>query len=150
MQFDTGLRLEFQPPAVQELALGLVRASLSREGAELVHAMMLINGFLGEVVDLPTVLNEFSYNLALYGTPDERAPWGWQLYGHHAAVNCLVLEGRTSVSPLFLAAEPDQIDEGSEAAEGSPFAPRIEPALELMALLPEEQRRRAVVYEHMV
>jgi hypothetical protein len=29
MQFDTGLRLEFQPPAVQELALGLVRASLS-------------------------------------------------------------------------------------------------------------------------
>ncbi len=31
--------------------------------------MMLINGFLGEVIGLETVLNEFSYNIALYGTP---------------------------------------------------------------------------------
>src|SRR3954462_9562856 len=141
MQFDTGLRLEFQPPAVQELALGLVRASLSREGAELVHAMMLINGFLGEVVDLPTVLNEFSYNLALYGTPDLRAPWGWQLFGHHAAVNCLVVEGRMVVSPLFLGAEPDEIDAGPHAGLSGVFADRIELGTALMAALPEEQRR---------
>ena len=56
--------------------------------------MMLINGFLGEVVGLATMLNEFSYNIALYGEPDLQAPWGWQLYGHHCAVNCLVVEGR--------------------------------------------------------
>jgi hypothetical protein len=46
----------------------------------LAHAMMLINGFLGEVVHLETVLNEFSYNIALYGEPDLRAPWGWQAH----------------------------------------------------------------------
>jgi hypothetical protein len=50
MQFDTGLRLEFQPPEVREKALELMRASLSPEGYELTRNMMLINGFLGEVV----------------------------------------------------------------------------------------------------
>ncbi len=54
MQFDTGLRLEFQPPEVREAALALMRASLSPEGYELAHAMMLINGFLGEIVGLET------------------------------------------------------------------------------------------------
>ena len=125
MQFDTGLRLEFQPAEVREAALALVRASLSPEGYELAHAMMLINGFLGEVVGLETVLNEFSYNIALYGEPDLRAPWGWQLFGHHCAVNCLVVEGRMVLSPVFLGAEPNEIDAGPHAGATS-FTERIE------------------------
>lgn len=150
MQFDTGLRLDYQPTEVREAALALVRASLSEEGYELTRRMMLINGFLGDVVGLPLILNDFSYNIALYGSPDEHAPWGWQLYGHHVALNCLVVDGRMSLSPVFLGAEPDQIDEGQYASEGSPFGTRITPANELMALLPEDLRRAAVVYEQMV
>lgn len=150
MQFDTGLRLDYQSAEVQQGALALVEASLSEQGYELARRMMLINGFLGDVVGLPLILNDFSYNIALYGTPDLHAPWGWQLYGHHAALNCLVVEGRMSVSPVFLGAEPDQIDEGPYAGDGSPFAARIDPAVRLMALLPEDQRRRAIVFERMV
>ncbi|WP_345150049.1 DUF3500 domain-containing protein [Nonomuraea rubra] len=112
--------------------------------------MMLVNGFLGEVVGLETILNEYSYNLALYGTPDLRAPWGWQLYGHHCAVNCLVVEGRMVLSPVFLGAEPDEIDAGPHAGLRDLFADRVEPGLRLMAALPEELRRQAVVYERMV
>ncbi|MGY1835981.1 DUF3500 domain-containing protein [Blastococcus sp. SYSU DS0510] len=150
MQFDTGLRLDLQPEAVRAKALALVAASLSPDGYELAHAMMLINGFLGEVVDLETVLNEFSYNIALYGDPDPRAPWGWQLFGHHCAVNCLVVEGRMVVSPVFLGAEPDEIDEGPHAGLSGVFADRIALGTELMAALPEDQRRAATVYERMV
>jgi hypothetical protein len=150
MQFDTGLRLEFQPPDVREKALALVRASLSPEGADAVHAMMLVNGFLGQVVDLPTVLGEWSYNIALYGTPDARAPWGWQLYGHHCAVNCLVVEGRMVVSPVFLGAEPDEIDAGPHAGISGLFADRIDAGLAVMAALPEAQRAQATVYAQMV
>ncbi|MFG1922314.1 DUF3500 domain-containing protein [Cryptosporangium sp. NPDC048952] len=140
LQFDTGLRLEFQPVAVREAALGLMRASLSPEGYELAHAMMRINGVLGEVVDLPTILNEFSYNVALYGEPSLNAPWGWQLFGHHCAVNCLVVEGRMVVSPLFLGAEP---------AEGS-FDEHIALGLRVMSSLPDSQREAATVYREMV
>ena len=150
LQFDTGLRLDQQPQVVRERALALMRASLSPEGYEIAHAMMLINGFLGEVVDLETILNEFSYNVALYGTPDLRAPWGWQLYGHHCAVNCLVVEGRMALSPVFLGAEPDEIDAGPHAGLTGPFADRIDHGLQLMAALPAEQRRAATVYEQMV
>jgi hypothetical protein len=150
MQFDTGLRLEFQPPEVRKKALALVRASLSPEGFASVRAMMLVNGFLGDVVDLPTVLGEWSYNIALYGTPDPRAPWGWQLYGHHCAVNCLVVEGRMVVSPIFLGAEPDEIDEGPHAGTRDLFADRIDAGLAVMAALPEAQRAQATVYAQMV
>jgi hypothetical protein len=150
LQFDTGLRLDGRSQAVRERALALVRASLSPEGYEIAHAMMLINGFLGEVVDLETILNEFSYNIALYGTPDLRAPWGWQLYGHHCAVNCLVVEGRMVVSPVFLGAEPDEIDAGPHAGLTGPFADRIDLGLRLMTALDPGQRRAAVVFEQMV
>jgi hypothetical protein len=150
MQFDTGLRLEFQPPEVREKALALVHASLSPEGFELAHAMMLVNGFLGEVVDLETVLNEWSYNVALYGEPDLRAPWGWQLYGHHCALNCLVVEGRMVLSPVFLGAEPDEIDAGPHAGLSGLFADRIDAGLAVMAALPVDQRRGATVYEQVV
>src|SRR4051794_6252728 len=150
LQFDTGLRLELQPAEVREKALALVRASLSPEGFELTHAMMAINGFLGEVVDLESVLNEFSYNIALYGDPDERAPWGWQLYGHHAAVNCLVVEGRMVVSPVFLGAEPDEIDAGPRAGLRDVFADRITLGTDLMAALSDGQRAQATVYAQLV
>ena len=149
MQFDTGLRLEFQPVEVREKALALVRASLSPEGFELAHTMMRINGFLGEVVGLSSILNEFSYNVALYGDPDLRAPWGWQLFGHHCALNCLVVEGRMVLSPVFLGAEPNEIDAGPSVGAAS-FGDRIDSGLALMAALPTEQRARATLYDQMV
>ncbi|UQS25859.1 DUF3500 domain-containing protein [Amycolatopsis thermalba] len=149
MQFDTGIRLEFQPPEVRRAALELVRASLSPEGFRLVHDMMRINGFLGEVVGLASILNEFSYNVALYGEPDPVEPWGWQLFGHHCAVNCLVVAGRMVVSPVFLGAEPNEIDEGPHAGTTA-YTDRIRLGTDLMAALPENQRRAAVVYERMV
>lgn len=58
LRFDTGIRLEFQPPEVQRAELALVEASLSPRGYRLVRDMMLINGFLGEVVGLENILNE--------------------------------------------------------------------------------------------
>jgi hypothetical protein len=149
MQFDTGLRLEFQTPEVRHAALGLMQASLSPEGYELAHRMMLINGFLGQVVGLEPILNEFSYNLAIYGTPDEVAPWGWHLFGHHTALNCLVVGGRMVISPVFLGAEPNVIDQGPHSGAES-FSTHIALAIELMAALPPEQRAAATVYDQMV
>ncbi len=126
-----------------------MEASLSPEGFRLAHDMMLINGFLGEVAGLENVLNEFSYNIALYGTPHPTAPWGWQLFGHHCAVNCLVVEGRMAVGPMLFGAEPNEIDAGPHAGTAA-FGDRIRLGTELMAALPAEQRKAATVYEQMV
>jgi len=149
MQFDTGLRLEFQPAPVRAKVLDLIRASLSPEGYELAHGMMLINGFLGQAVGLETILNEFSYNFALYGTPHPANPWGWQLFGHHCAVNCLVVDGRMALSPVFFGAEPNEIDAGPHQGLRA-FDRRIDLATDLMATLPPELRNAATLYAHMV
>jgi hypothetical protein len=149
LQFDTGLRLEFQPHEVRQKALALVEASLSPDGFRLVRDMMLINGFLGEVVGLETILNEFSYNFALYGSPDPTAPWGRQLFGHHCAANCLVVEGRMVLSPVFLGAEPNAIDAGPHAGTVA-FTDRIRLGTDLMAALPADLRDTATVYRRMV
>ena len=95
------------------------------------------------------ILGEFSYNVAIYGQPHLTAPWGWQLYGHHCAVNCLVVNGRMVLSPVFLGAEPNEIDDGPYAGTES-FITRIALGTALMATLTGDQRRRATVYEKMV
>ena len=149
MQFDTGLRLECTSAEVRDAALALVRTSLSEEGFELTQAMMKINGFLGEVVGLENILGEYSYNIAVYGTPDLKAPWGWHLYGHHCAVNCLVVDGRMSLAPVFHGAEPNEIDAGPNAGLRS-FDDRVDAGTNVMVRLTDRQRAETVIFEQMV
>jgi hypothetical protein len=148
MQHDTGLRLDELDPALRDAALSVVEASLSPEGFALMRNLMRINGFLGDLVNLPLLMNEYSYNFALYGVPSESEPWGWQLFGHHVALNCVVAGSQLVVSPVFLGAEPDTIDAGPYQGV-KVFKERIQWARELMAELPDELRAGAVVFEHM-
>jgi hypothetical protein len=149
IQFDTGLRLEFQTAEVRQRALGLMAASLSPEGFQRTHDTMLINGFLGDIVGLPQILNEFSYNVALYGEPHESKAWGWQVFGHHMALNCMVVAGRMTLSPVFLGAEPNEIDAGTYAGVQS-LTTRIDLGIDLMGTLTDGQRQAATIYEKMV
>ena len=149
MQHDTGLRLDEVDAPVRDAAFGVVEASLSPAGFELVRNLMRINGFLGELVELPLLMNEFSYNFALYGEPSETEPWGWQLFGHHAAINCLVSGTQMVISPVFMGAEPDVIDAGPYQGVAV-FKDRIALARSLMEALPAGLRAEATVYASMV
>jgi len=137
-----GLRLEDLGEAQVEAVLGVVRASLSPEGYDRVTEAMALNGYLGELVDLPTVMNDRSYWFSLFGTPDPLEPWGWQLFGHHVAVNFVSVGGRHVIAPVFLGGEPAL----SDGARPPLFQAREETALELAGSLDERQRGRAVVY----
>ena len=149
MQHDTGLRLDELDGTVRDAVFAVVEASLSPAGFELVRNLMRINAFLGDLVELPLLMNEFSYNFALYGEPSETAPWGWQIFGHHAALNCLVAGTQLVISPVFMGAEPDVIDAGPYQGVVV-FKERIALARELMAALPAGLRAEATVYESMV
>ncbi|MFJ4029576.1 DUF3500 domain-containing protein [Paenarthrobacter sp. NPDC089989] len=148
MQHDTGLRLDELAPVVRDAAMAVVEASLSPEGYALCRDLMRINDFLGNLIDLPLLMNEYSYNFALYGEPSETEPWGWQLFGHHVALNCLVIGSQMVISPVFLGAEPDIIDEGPNQGV-SVFKERIQRARELMGELTPELRTDAIVYQQM-
>jgi Protein of unknown function (DUF3500) len=141
--YPVGLRLEDLAEPAALAVLDLLRASLSPEGYELVTKLMDLNGFLGRLVDLPTVMNPRSYCVALFGDPTGDEPWGWQLFGHHVALNFLAVGGRHVVAPVFLGAEPALTSDG----EPSAFESREAVAIELASSLSVEQRAAAVVYD---
>ncbi|WP_322044707.1 DUF3500 domain-containing protein [Paraburkholderia sp. J67] len=143
-----GLRLEELPISQRRAVMALVAASLSPEGYRKAEGCMLTNGFLGELCGLPQIMNEWSYNFLLFGTPSPMQPWGWSLYGHHLCLNCFVLGGQMVISPTFMGAEPNVIDRGPHAGLAL-FTDEEHIGLELMRSLTSPQRERATVYRRM-
>ena len=137
-----GVRLEDVNGAQAEALLDIVRASLSPEGWARVDAAMRLNGFLGELVDLPAIMNDRSYWFTIFGTPAVDAPWGWQLYGHHVCLNFVTVAGRHVIAPVFLGGEPALSDEHPPL-----FAEREALAIEVASSFTPDQHSAAVVYE---
>ncbi|MGD8165934.1 DUF3500 domain-containing protein [Herbiconiux sp. P16] len=149
LQHDTGLRLEELSHSSREAALHLIRVSLSESGYRLVRELMYINGYLGEIVGLSALMNEFSYNIALFGQPSPTEPWGWNFFGHHVALNCVVQGPRLALAPVFLGAEPSIVDDGPRGGLRV-LDDRIVAARRVMRALPEELQREIVLYDRMV
>jgi hypothetical protein len=147
--FENGLRLDEVGDDVRAAILGLMRATLSAEGFELTRHTMWLNGFLGELVCGPEVLGEYSYNMTLFGRPSTSEPWGWQLQGHHIALNMVVIGEQLLGTPVFLGAEPNYAEHGPYSGRVA-FEDHERLGLELMRSLPPGLRSRAVVYEQMV
>lgn len=143
-----GLRLEELPDPARQAIMAVVEASLSTPGYQKTRGCMYTNGFLGELCELPRIMNEWSYNFCLFGTPSEHEPWGWNLYGHHLCMNCLVLDGQMVISPTFMGAEPNVIDRGPHAGTML-FTDEEQLGLSLMRSLPAALREQATTYLQM-
>jgi len=141
-----GLRLDEVDEPVRAAVLELLRASFSEQGFTKIRHAMWTNAFLGELTNKPLVFGEFSYNINLFGEPSTTRPWGWSLYGHHVAVSVLVVGEQMVVSPLFLGAEPNLIDEGPHRGVQL-FQEQDLLALELLRGLPAGVRDKAVLFD---
>ena len=140
-----GLRLDEVQPQTQDNILAVLRASLSPQGFERARQLMQINHFLGELVNAPRVMNEYSYNFNLFGTPSSTEPWGWNFYGHHLCLNCRFIGSQMVVTPVFMGAEPHAIDVGTLA--GIPVFDQEERAgLRLMQSLPLALQQKAQLF----
>lgn len=103
-----GLRLERISEGKRQLALEVIRGSLSTEGYESVRNAMRLNGALGDLVGVyQDTLTEFAYHFTIFGEPSHDSPWGWQLMGHHVDLNCVFVGGRLVLAPVFIGAEPN-------------------------------------------
>lgn len=141
-----GLCLEQLDERQRELALDLVRRSLSSDGYQQVIDLMRLNRTIGELRDEVDLLNEWLYWFSVYGDPAPGRPWGWQLDGHHVNVNCVFIEDQMVLTPTFLGAEPVVADSGRYAGT---TAFRREEALgqHLFRSLGSQQRQRATISE---
>jgi len=145
-----GIRLDEASGPVRSAAMALMRACLSDDGYVKTERVRSANLFLGELYDLRNIMNEWSYHLLLFGEPSLSEPWGWSLYGHHLALNCLILGPQIVLSPSFMGAEPTIIDRGHPDGQFELFVSEARRGLELMMSLPPDLQRRAQVFEQMV
>lgn len=107
---------------------------------------MRINGFLGELVDGTAVMNEYSYNFVLFGTPSTTRPWGWSFYGHHLCLNIFLYKTQIVISPWFTGAEPNEIDSGPY--KGTRILTREEElGLQLMQSLNGQLQKKTQIYK---
>jgi hypothetical protein len=141
-----GVRLEETNDAFADAVHDLLRASLSPSGYRKARGCIQVNHFLGEVVNGRKVLNEKSYNFTIFGTPSQSEPWGWQLFGHHLDLNCFVLGTQMVVSPIFMGAEPNIIDEGPHKGTEL-FVDQEQTALRLINSIPPEIREKVHIYK---
>ncbi len=145
---DHGLRLDEVGPELRDAALDLLAAGLSPRGFDKTRAVMRLNGFLGELLGGEGVLGEWSFTVCLFGTPSPAGPWGWQIFGHHLTLNCLVLGDRMVLTPCFMGAEPAHADAGPHAGV-SLFEDEEHKGLALMRSLSPQARGRALVSHSM-
>ena len=145
---DHGLRLDEVGGELREAVLEVLRAGLSPRGFEKTRAVMRLNGFLGELVGGEAVLGEWSFTFCLFGTPSPAEPWGWQLFGHHLSLNCLLIGERMVLTPCFMGAEPAHADVGPHAGL-SLFEDEEYKGLALMRSLSQGKRGRALVSHSM-
>ncbi|WP_066561065.1 DUF3500 domain-containing protein [Croceicoccus bisphenolivorans] len=135
------------PLPLREVAMDVVRASLSQEGFSRTRTVMENNLFLGRLIDLTELLNDWSFTLTIFGEPSTVEPWGWQFFGHHLALNCLFIGEHMTLSPVFMGLEPDH-DHGPNHRRM--FEPHEQAALRMMGALSDQERIRAVLYDSML
>ncbi len=85
----------------------------------------------------------------LFGEPGPSEPWGWQFFGHHLSLNCLVIGQQMALAPVFWGAEPAYADEGPFKGTRL-FEDEERKGLSLMRALTPYQQRQATVAHSMV
>jgi hypothetical protein len=135
------------PILQREGAMEVVKASLSDEGYWRTREVMTNNLFLGRLNDLTELLDDWAFTLTIFGEPSTTAPWGWQLFGHHLALNCVFAGDQMVLSPVFMGVEPD-IELGPQ--QRRLFQPHEERALRFMNSLTDGERAQAVIYDSML
>ena len=143
-----GLRLEEVSVPLKDAILNVLAASLSDRGFVKARDCMRMNAFLGDLVGAPRIMNEGSFNFTLFGEPSTQAPWGWQFFGHHLALNCVFIADQMVISPTFMGAEPNHIDVGPYAGM-TMFQDEERAGLGLMRSLTPQLQLSARTYREM-
>jgi len=143
--FRHGLLLEDLSQPLRDLALGILRATLSARGFHHARSIMRVNELLAELTGDHEAFGEWPYFVSIFGEPGTDDPWGWQFDGHHVCLNAMVFDGRMVMTPAFMGCEPRRIRSGRLAGT-SLFDVEESSGLDLIRALDIEQRQRAIIY----
>ncbi len=146
-----GLSIKSMSSAQRIAAHRLVDCGLSTQGYQKATGIMRLDDILGQTElyrpkrpeDEAPVGSE-KYWLAVFGDPADQDPWGWQLEGHHLALNFTVADGQIAYAPTFMGADPAEVPAGPYAGWRL-LGDEVDKALALVGSLNESQRSEAIL-----
>ena len=136
----------------------LLRASTSSQGYHKVVGIMWLDDILHEQAKerlegrgnndffarLVESWRSDNYWFAFFGDPATEARWGWMISGHHMAANFTIVDDQVAFTPLFLGAEPYEIETGPYAG-WKVLSHEVERGFELLHALSQTQQHQAIL-----
>ena len=135
--------------AQRDLALGVLKESMSPTGFDTLRSSMKLNDSTGELLGSNEEYGEWLYWLSIMGTPSLDTPWGWQFDGHHLIINCFVLGNQVVMTPMFMGSEPIASLTGKHAGTRA-FDAEVQGGLKLAQSLSKEQRSKAILGQDVI
>lgn len=126
----------------------LMECGLSSQGYQKVNAIMRLDDLETRGLAAGRPIGSTFFWLALFGDPSSDEPWGWQLEGHHLALNFTVVDGKVSFTPMFLGADPAQVRSGPYAG-WRVLGNEVDKAFVLLNALTPEQQKQAILTDQM-
>jgi hypothetical protein len=144
-----GLQMGAMNDAQKNAAHRLIDSTLSSQGYAKATGLMQLDDIWSVLMEEThpgsgVYFDSGKFLFAIFGKPGGDEPWGWQLDGHHLAVNTTVVGDAVSLTPIFLGAEPDVVPRGPYAGLQILGAERRK-GFAVVKSLSAEQRSHAVL-----
>jgi hypothetical protein len=85
-----------------------------------------------------------NYAFSIFGTPGDKATWGWRVEGHHLSLNITISNGHAVAGPVFFGDNPAEVREGPRKGLRV-LAVEEDMGKELIMSLTDDQRKKAIV-----
>ena len=109
-----GLTVKQMTEPQRALAHELLKTGLSARGHMTATSIMSLENVLRAIEGGARFARDHeAYQISIFGTPGDKAAWGWRLEGHHISVRFDVVGGAaTASSPAFFGANPAEVRDG--------------------------------------
>ena len=112
-----GVSFKEMSPEQRSGAHQLLQSTLSSQGYLKTTGIMHLDEILKGMAAIrrPNRTPMFGHDLywiGIFGNPEKDDAWGWQLDGHHLALNITVVGNEVAVRPAFMGSDPARLPEG--------------------------------------
>lgn len=140
-----GLKIADMTEQQRLLAHALLNSGLTHKGYRQALSIMTLEAILHDLENKNPIRDPAKYYVAIFGTPGEKATWGWRFEGHHLSINFTIVDGKLfSVTPSFFGTNPAIVQAGPHKGLEILQAEQ-QLARELVQSLSPEQRKKAVI-----
>jgi hypothetical protein len=109
-----GLTFKEMTEPQRAFATDLLKTGLSQRGYLTATSIMDLENVLRAIEGgVRFARDPEAYRVSIFGTPGDKAAWGWRLEGHHVSVRFDIVGGSaTASSPAFFGSNPAEVREG--------------------------------------